>query len=91
MANKKDLVKRFAEKAEVSQTEGKVMVDEIMASIQEALVADGEVNLPPFGKFVTVERAERNGRNPQTGESMMIPATTVVKFRPSKNTKEVFR
>ena len=91
MANKKDLVKMFAERAEVSQAEGKVMVDEIMASIQEALVADDEVNLPPFGKFVIAERAERNGRNPQTGEAMVIPATTVVKFRPSKNLKELVK
>lgn len=91
MASKKDLVKVFAEKAELSKAEAKVVMDSVLDAITDTLVEEGEVSLSPFGKFVTADRAERNGRNPQTGEAMVIPATTVVKFRPSKQLKETVK
>ncbi len=91
MASKKDLVKAFAERVEMSQAEAKLTMEEILNVITDTLVEDGEVSLSPFGKFVTVDRAERNGRNPQTGEALVIPATTVAKFRPSKQLKETVK
>ena len=49
---------------------------------------NGEFNLPGLGKLVRKERAARMGRNPLTGESIQIPAKTVVKFRVAKAAKE---
>ena len=44
--------------------------------------------IPGIGKLVLVNRKERLGRNPATGESITIPAKTVVKFRIAKACKE---
>lgn len=49
---------------------------------------NGEFVLPGFGKMVKVKRAARQGRNPATGETIQIPAKTVVKFRLSKAAKD---
>ena len=49
---------------------------------------NGEFVLPGFGKMVKVNRKARMGRNPATGESIQIPAKTVVKFRLAKAAKE---
>ncbi|MEI6511071.1 MAG: HU family DNA-binding protein [Candidatus Uhrbacteria bacterium] len=48
----------------------------------------GEFVLPGFGKLVKVARAARQGRNPATGETIQIPAKTVVKFRVAKQCKD---
>jgi DNA-binding protein HU-beta len=44
--------------------------------------------LPGFGKLVVVKRKARTGRNPQTGESIKIPAKTALKFRIAKACKD---
>lgn len=49
-----------------------------------AFQAGKEVPLPGIGKFKTAQRASRLGRNPQTGESLVIAAKNVVKFSVSK-------
>ena len=49
---------------------------------------NGEFTLPGIGKLVKKNRAARMGRNPATGESISIPAKTVVKFRVAKACKE---
>lgn len=49
---------------------------------------EGEFVLPGFGKLVKMRRAARQGRNPATGETIQIPAKTVVKFRLSKAAKD---
>jgi len=50
--------------------------------------SNGEFTLPGIGKLVKKNRAARMGRNPATGESINIPAKTVVKFRVAKACKE---
>jgi len=52
------------------------------------VVTNGEFPLPGLGKLVKKERAARMGRNPMTGESIQIPAKTVVKFRVAKSAKD---
>ena len=54
----------------------------------EAVKVDGEFIIPYFGKLVKVKRKARIGRNPMTGESVKIPAKTVVKFRVMKAIKD---
>ena len=59
-----------------------------VAGIASALKGSKEVSLTGFGKFQVVERAERMGRNPATGEQKLIPASKAVKFKASKTLKD---
>lgn len=86
--NKKELVKAVAEKAEMTQKLAGEVVDAVLETITDELVDGGEVSLTGFGKFSVTERAEREGRNPSTGEPMMIPASNSVKFKASSNLKD---
>ncbi|MBT7553095.1 HU family DNA-binding protein, partial [bacterium] len=58
------------------------------AMAYKEVVNNGEFSLPGLGKLVKVNRKAREGRNPATGESIHIPAKTVVKFRVAKAAKE---
>ena len=49
------------------------------------------VSFTGFGSFKVVERSERKGRNPRTGEECLIPASRVVKFTPGKALKEAVK
>ena len=64
---------------------GKAVAEQVLASvlgvITDAIAAGEKVALLGFGTFSVSERAAREGRNPQTGEAMNIPAKKVVKFK----------
>lgn len=60
----------------------------IIEHIQTTLGEGGKVSLPGLGQFETAERAARPGRNPRTGETITIPASKAVKFKPGKALKE---
>ncbi len=57
----------------------------VLTSISEGLKSDGKVQLIGFGTFTSKLRPERNGRNPRTGESIVIPEATVISFKASKD------
>lgn len=57
-------------------------IENITDEIKNELAAGGEVVIKGFGSFKTITRKERNGRNPSTGETMLIPEKKVVKFKP---------
>ena len=86
--NKADLVAIVAEKADLTKKEAVAAVDAVMTSIIEDVAAGNKVQLIGFGTFETSTRAEREGRNPQTGETMTIPATVVPKFKAGKAFKD---
>lgn len=86
--NKADLVAIVAEKADLTKKEAVAAVDAVMTSIIEDVAAGNKVQLIGFGTFETSTRAEREGRNPQTGETMTIPATIVPKFKAGKAFKD---
>ena len=79
--NKTELVKKIAEKAEVSQVEAKAVLEAALESIKEALQGGDAVQLIGFGTFSVAERAARTGKNPRTGEQIKIAATKVAKFK----------
>lgn len=56
--------------------------------IAAALKEEGEAVLPGLGKLVTQQKPEREGRNPKTGETVVIPAHKTVKFRTTKALKD---
>jgi len=81
---KKELVDRMAKEAGISRTVAGVCMDSVIEAITTS-VKDGEnVALQGFGTFSRVERAAREGRNPQTGEALHIEASSSVKFKASK-------
>ena len=63
----------------------------MLDAMQEALVADGKISLTGFGSFTVETRKEREGRNPRTGESIVIASSRVVRFRPGKMLKDAVK
>lgn len=86
MLTKTKLVAKLAEETELSKPQIKEILD-TLADVACKEASQGVV-LPGLGKLVLVDRKERQGRNPATGESITIPAKKVVKFRVSKACSE---
>ena len=85
---KQELIQRLAERANVSKMETLLVVDALEQLIREELAAGGEIPLARTGKFRLREQAARMGRNPKTGESVMIPARRKIVFTPAKALKD---
>jgi DNA-binding protein HU-beta len=83
MAAKDELARAVAEKRNVSITEAKAFIGTFIDVVKETLKQE-EVQLVGLGSFRRVTTKERKGRNPRTGETITIPAKTVVRFRASK-------
>ena len=86
--NKASLVKAVAEKMGDTQKVAAIAVDAVIESITEGMIKDGKVQIIGFGTFEVKERAEREGRNPQTGETMKIEACKAPKFKAGKALKD---
>jgi DNA-binding protein HU-beta len=89
--NKETLAKLVADKLEVSNKDGKVVVDTVIETVFEALQTNEKVLLGSLGNLEVVERAGRKGRNPQTGEEIFIEPKKAPKFNPSKNLKDAVK
>lgn len=86
--NKTQLIEKIAADSELSKAKSKDVLDIITETIKNSL-RDGEsVQIAPLGTFKIVPRNARNGRNPQTGEELHIPARLVPSFVASKHLKE---
>ena len=82
---KKDFAKvLFETGAFPSKAEAERKVDLFLTTIENTLAAGEELNFIGWGKFEVVERSERVGRNPKTGEEIKIEAKKTVKFKPGK-------
>ncbi|OGI16518.1 MAG: DNA-binding protein [Candidatus Moranbacteria bacterium RIFCSPHIGHO2_02_FULL_40_12b] len=78
----------LAEKTGLAKKDVVGLMDELVNLAYSEVKKVGEFVLPGFGKLVKVNRKARQGRNPATGETIQIPAKTVVKFRLAKAAKE---
>lgn len=86
--NKGELITTVAAKTGMSKKEADTIMSTAIETIMET-VADGEkVTFVGFGSFEARDRKAREGRNPKTGETMTIPATTVPAFSAGKGFKE---
>jgi len=81
--NKADLVKKVADAAGLDQAQAGAAIDALTETVGDALSSGDQVSLPGLGIFEARARAAREGRNPQTGETMAIAATTVPAFKPA--------
>lgn len=87
--HKAELVEKVAEKSGVTKKVAHQVVDSVFETIAEALKAGEKVQLIGFGSFEVRNRAERAGRNPQTGEEITIPAAKAPAFKAGKALKEI--
>lgn len=86
--NKTELVATVAEKANLSKKDAEAAVAAVIASVEGALKAGDKVQLVGFGTFEVRERSAREGRNPQTGKTVKIPASKVPAFKAGKAFKD---
>ncbi|MDO4277906.1 MAG: HU family DNA-binding protein [Lachnoclostridium edouardi] len=87
--NKTDLIAAVAENAELSKKDAEKAVKALTDVISEELAKGGKIQLVGFGTFEVAERAEREGRNPKTGEPMKIAASRSPKFKAGKALKDM--
>lgn len=87
--NKGELVDAVAKDAGISKAQAQAAVDSVISSVTKTLKKkEGKVTIVGFGTFSTSARASREGRNPQTGKPIKIPAKKVAKFTPGKALKD---
>ncbi len=86
--NKTELVASIASKAELSKKDADKALNAMIDTITGALLEGDKVQLVGFGTFETRQRAERKGKNPQTGAEVLIPAARVPAFKAGKALKE---
>jgi len=83
-----EVLNHFAEKFGLKRAQAKEMFDELASLATSEVQSSGEFTVPGIGKLVLSERKAREGRNPQTGETIQIPAKTTLKFRVGKSMKD---
>lgn len=86
--SKTELIAAVAEKAGLTKKDAERAVNAFTGVVIDEVAGGGKVQLIGFGTFETVERAAREGRNPQTGTSITIAASIAPKFKPGKAFKD---
>ena len=79
--NKEELVQEISKKAKVTQKEANEVLSALIETVQKTVSKGKKVTLVGFGTFEPRKRAARNGRNPQTGKEIKIPASKAPKFK----------
>lgn len=86
--NKADLIDNIAATADINKSDAGRALDAVIDSITDALKRGDQVSLVGFGTFQVKPRAAREGRNPQTGETIKIKASNVPGFKAGKALKD---
>lgn len=89
--NKTDLINNIAEKNGLTKRDVETVINGFLAEVTEALSNGDKVQLIGFGTFETRKRSGRVGRNPQTGEDINIPESTVPAFKAGNKLKEAIK
>ena len=88
---KAELIAQVAGEAQVRKVDAEKAVNSLIRIVSEAIKSQGQLALAGFGTFMVKERKAREGRNPQTGSAIKIPATKVVKFKAGRQLKETVK
>lgn len=86
--NKQQLIEAIANEVGVTKATAAACLDAFINTVTKTLKKKGEVRLVGFGTFTSTKRKATTGRNPQTGETIKIPASVQPKFKPGKALKE---
>jgi len=86
---KTELVEEVARTAVLTRKHSEVIVDAVFSSIIDALHSGDKIELRGFGSFRIRRRNSRAGRNPKTGQGVLVPAKRVPYFKPGKELREL--
>jgi DNA-binding protein HU-beta len=86
--NKSELIDAIAESSGLTKTDAGRALDGVIGAVTSALSKGDSVALVGFGTFTVKERAERKGRNPQSGEEIIIKAAKIASFKAGKSLKD---
>ena len=89
--NKTDLINAMAAEAGLSKSDTTKALTAFENIVADSLKRGEDVQLVGFGTFTVVERAERQGRNPTTGEAITIPAARQAKFKAGKPLRDALK
>jgi len=81
---KADIVEKIYEKVGFSKKESAELVELVFDIVKRTLEQGDKIKIAGFGNFVVKEKADRRGRNPQTGEEITISARRIHTFKPSQ-------
>ena len=84
---KAELIDAVSQKADVSKADAERTIAAFFDLVVETTKSGDKVAWPGFGSFSTTRRKERTGRNPQTGATVTVPASTAMKFSASSTLK----
>ncbi len=87
--NKAELIDKVSKKTKFTKTQSELVLDAAIEIIQKSVSSGEEVKIVGFGTFDRAARKQRNGRNPKTGSTIVIPAVRVPRFRPGKEFKHL--
>lgn len=88
MTNRTLLVDRLSAYMCTTKVDANIALNNFSRSLQEHLAEHGQAVIPGFGRLKVVNRPSRQGRNPKTGESIIVPAKQVIKFKEFKGGKD---
>jgi integration host factor subunit beta len=86
---KAELVDEVGREATLTRKHSEVIVDAVFSTIVEALQRGDKIELRGFGSFRVRRRGSRTGRNPKTGQGVVVPAKKVPYFKPGKELREL--
>lgn len=81
---KADIVEKIYEKVGLSKKESADLVEQVFDLIKNTLEEGEKIKIAGFGNFIVKEKADRRGRNPQTGDEIVISARKILTFKPSQ-------
>jgi integration host factor subunit alpha len=81
---KADIVEKIYEKVGLSKKESADLVEQVFNLIKDTLEDGEKIKIAGFGNFIVKEKADRRGRNPQTGDEIVISARKILTFKPSQ-------
>ena len=87
--NRSELIEKLISKNDLTKADAGRILDTLIETILIAVKTGDPVTLVGFGTFKSVKRSARIGKNPSTGASLKIPATTIPKFTPGSKFKAV--
>ena len=84
-----ELVRFIAADNDLSISQARHLLNSLLSKVVRVLRHGEQVALPQFGRFRVVAKKARQGRNPKTGEVLTIPAQRTVRFKPSRQLRQV--